>query len=686
MASSDVAVVVVNEPADKSTPKSPEGADQQQPPKADPMEVVTLASNKDPVTTGPESNTDPQDFVITEVIPSSGVAIQDVVETVIDEVSEPPVPEQSISDQAVNTATVIQTIIEALTAAAAEAKSLEESENQGKEATEGEESTSDQDKPSQGSDSSAADAAAALQALASQTSGMSAPDAIAHLQQVLQVPSHVVSSLVNEVASEVIVMAQAVQNATEAVESLMDEEESEDSSAPMDIKKTKGGMLKIHKCPECHKGYSLRSTLTKHLQRHATETKCAQCDKIFFSQVKLATHIRTHHTPVEKSRDAICSECGKGFYSHAKLRVHMRGHTGERPYPCAFCEKRFICTSHRKRHERLHTGEHPFICEYCGKGFGSPSNLKDHTYTHTKENPYPCSICGKGFTQWGAMTRHIAAIHEKRRDVKCPHCNKNFARKDYLKLHIQKVHWNKCPTCKDTFESDEVFERHKDECVGVPSSSGGGGGARSATPRAPVKRKATVSPRKAATSPRKAAQQQREQGSPQIKVLLTPARKKPRKSPVIPPMSRRKRTNPTHINQMMSIYDQFDDDPLADPDYADQEDEEYVPDDEEEEGAEEVEEIVEEEGVDVNQEAILVQEEVLQDAKDLEATAGEGEGEGEAGEGGVEEGGAEQQQQQQQQAVVADLGSISGDTLESLVNALVSAAASQQQEGAQKEE
>ena len=635
----------------------PQAAEQLEEKKQDEAEADTSKSggtSADQAETGP-AVVDAENFVITEVVPdnTTEVAIQDVVETVIDE----PSTSESSGSQVVlnsNTAAVIQTIIEALTAAAAEATS-EEAEAQKEGAAAADDSATagtdgDGSGPSTSSSSAAkskgkallddptstADAAAALQALASQASGMSAPDAIAHLQQMLQVPSHVVSSLVNEVASEVIGMAHAVQNATQAVESMMDDNSADpQSSEPVEIKKTKGGMLKIHKCPECHKGFSLRSTLTKHLERHTTETKCPQCDKVFFSKVKLATHIRTHHTPTEKVRDVLCSECGKGFYNHAKLRVHMRSHTGERPYPCTFCEKRFICTSHRKRHERLHTGEHPFVCETCGKGFGSPSNLKDHTYTHTKENPYPCSICGKGFTQWGAMMRHIAAIHEKRKDVKCPHCNKCFSRKDYLKLHIQRCHWNKCPNCKNTFETMEVFNRHKEECTGPPPGMSGGRG----TPRTPVKRKAVSSPQKAATSPRKS---QRLSGSPhtspQIKVMLTPARKKARKSPAVPPISRRKRTTSAHIDQIMSIYDQFDDDPLVDPDYEDEveEDGEEMVEEEEEEG--EMEEIVEEEGVGVDQEEILVQEGVLQDVVKVMETQQQGGGvEGDAGEGAAEQ-------------------------------------------------
>lgn len=572
-------------------------------------------------------NVDSASFVVTEVADSvlEGVAVADHKE---DDVGASEIVadhgelelEPSTSTSA---AAVMKTIIEALAAAsknggATEAKSCGEGEGaSGSEVPVIEQPQPGESTPAQMSadeTNSTAIAAAALQALASQMSSssqLSSSEAIAQLQQVLNIPIEDIpaaaTTLVNEVASEVIVMAQAAQHATMAAESLIEglsgneveeedgedeltEEEEEDEaeaewSSP---RQTKKGKLKIHKCPECGKGYGLSTTLARHIQLHTKEKKCQHCDKIFFSPVKLSNHIRVHHTHAEKEKNSICQQCGKAFYNNAKLRVHMRSHTGDRPYKCSYCEKSFTCSSHRKRHERLHTGEHPYICQHCDKGFSSPSNLKDHIYVHTKENPYKCSECGKGFTQWGAMQRHVMAIHEKRKDVQCDECGKCFARKDYLKLHIQKCHWSKCDFCKESFEQPGELQQHLEVCT-VPRNT-------------PAKRRAP-SDGKMYTA--------RSGGQIRTPPMRTPPRKRARTTPAI---RRRKLTTPARIDRnLMSIYDQFEDDPLADPDYQDtEEDEQQAP----------LEELVEEEGVQMDTEEVLEQEQVLQSIEELEKANG----------------------------------------------------------------
>lgn len=575
-------------------------------------------------------------FVVTEVIPGSGDGT--VVETI-------PIAEQSeqaggigaseivadSADMAVEPSTssgstvataVMKTIIEALAAAssvemggATDTPIGEKGEADG-----GSEAQEEEHQPSESSaqtnvddSNSTAIAAAALQALASQMSTdsqMSSSDAIAHLQQVLNIPIEDIpaaaTSLVNEVASEVIVMAQAAQHATMAAESMIegisgneaeeDDDDGEDEEVPEEEellgkdkmewespRVTKMGKLKMHKCPECGKGFGLTTTLARHIHLHSKEKKCQHCDSVFFSPAKLAKHIRVNHTQAEKQKNAICQLCGKAFYNNAKLRVHMRSHTGDRPYKCSYCEKSFTSSSHRKRHERLHTGELPYVCPHCEKGFSSPSNLRDHIFVHTKENPYKCSECGKGFTQWGAMQRHKMAIHEKRKDVKCDVCGKFFARKDYLKLHIQKCHWSKCNLCKESFEKPEELQRHMETC--------------------------TATPTKRRNSPDGKVYAARSAGQKRTPSVRTTPRKRARSAPKAV-VKRRKLTTPTRIDRnLMAIYDQFEDDPLADPNYHDTE----------EIGEQaQLEEIVEEEGVGIDTEEVLEQEQVLQTIEELE--------------------------------------------------------------------
>lgn len=570
-------------------------------------------------------NTDSANFIVTEVIPESGDTVLETV-AIADRRQGDVEASETVADPGelelepptgTSAAAMMKTIIEALAAAsktggATEGRSGEDGEGvSGSEVPVVEpESTAAQ--ISADETNSTAIAAAALQALASQMSSgsqLSSSEAIAQLQQVLNIPIEDIpaaaTTLVNEVASEVIVMAQAAQHATMAAESLIegisDNEVEEDDDGEGEVleelaeedeheaewstpRQTKKGKLKIHKCPECGKGYGLSTTLARHIQLHTKEKKCQHCDKIFFSPVKLSNHIRVHHTHAEKEKNSICQQCGKAFYNNAKLRVHMRSHTGDRPYKCSYCEKCFTCSSHRKRHERLHTGEHPYICQHCDKGFSSPSNLKDHIYVHTKENPYKCSECGKGFTQWGAMQRHVMAIHEKRKDVKCDECGKCFARKDYLKLHIQKCHWSKCDFCKESFEQPGELQQHLEVCT-VPRNT-------------PAKRRAPPDGKMFTA---------RSGGQIRTPPMRTPPRKRARTTPAI---RRRKLTIPARIDRnLMSIYDQFEDDPLADPDYQDTEDDEQQAP---------LEELVEEEGVQMDTEEVLEQEQVLQSIEELE--------------------------------------------------------------------
>ena len=142
--------------------------------------------------------------------------------------------------------------------------------------------------------------------------------------------NHLVPSSVSEVTNEVIVMAQAVQNTTQAMESITGHEKPNNSGEePVYVLKTKSGVTKIPKCSKCNKAFSLRSTLSKHLQCHTNETNSTQFNKMHSSPVKLTTPMKTHRTPSKKEKNILCPGCAKRFHIHSKLKVHLRTHTRE---------------------------------------------------------------------------------------------------------------------------------------------------------------------------------------------------------------------------------------------------------------------------------------------------------------------------------------------------------------------
>ena len=59
-------------------------------------------------------------------------------------------------------------------------------------------------------------------------------------------------------------------------------------------------------------------------------------------------------------------------------------------------------------------------CQFCAKSFVCPSNLKRHVATvHEERKDFQCEICQKRFSWQGYLNQHVAAVHEERKDFQC---------------------------------------------------------------------------------------------------------------------------------------------------------------------------------------------------------------------------------------------------------------------------
>ncbi|XP_021331501.1 uncharacterized protein isoform X1 [Danio rerio] len=234
--------------------------------------------------------------------------------------------------------------------------------------------------------------------------------------------------------------------------------------------------VKLYTCQRCGKSFSLKGSLTRHMQRHKQEDQysflrkgdpsgdkpyaCSQCDRRFKVGASLMLHMRSHSgdnpfTCVQCGKSYInkgnldkhmrihnrwshvrCQQCGKSFSHKQYLKIHMRVHSGERPHTCGECGRSFAIKQNLHAHLSIHKGEKPFPCQHCGRRFLHRSSLNKHTKAHSAEKCYVCYQCGKSYKEERNLSTHIR-VHTGERPYGCARCGKSFYSKAYLYSHMR---------------------------------------------------------------------------------------------------------------------------------------------------------------------------------------------------------------------------------------------------------
>ncbi|XP_021693802.1 transcription factor grauzone [Aedes aegypti] len=208
------------------------------------------------------------------------------------------------------------------------------------------------------------------------------------------------------------------------------------------------GDKKIHECHVCHKKFTSKHNLKKHVTIHGESIgqtidesslpkedmdhekiiaenvalECDSCKEKFTSYQALQTHSKSEH-----QKQAVVFCCGSKFYRKALLIQHIFLHVDPTRFQCKICHKQLAQAESLKRHmDKNHSPEasRTLKCSMCPKMFTHKRFLNIHERYHNRS--WHCEICDKRFICEAVLKQHHKSIHTKELKYVCHVCARTF--------------------------------------------------------------------------------------------------------------------------------------------------------------------------------------------------------------------------------------------------------------------
>lgn len=246
-------------------------------------------------------------------------------------------------------------------------------------------------------------------------------------------------------------------------------------------------------CKQCtYVGKSMHY-LVVHQTTHTKPFSCETCNERFASSTSLKTHeiMKRHGQFLLKTPEKTftCDKCGEVFLNRQGIRQHLKGvhKTDNIFFHCDYCLKVFkqksslirhifshvalltckICNQKRNKftmhqhYEMVHINQPRYQCDLCSRKFKYKDNIENHMKRAHKNGEYYCCLCTQKYQTIKEIIDH-QRIHTGIRQWKCMHCDHITTRLFNLTKHIEAIHEKKKNVRKVKSKTEK---RHKNLVV-----------------------------------------------------------------------------------------------------------------------------------------------------------------------------------------------------------------------------